>query len=187
MPAFVCDVLVNYASNMIRIRFDNFTIFWKLRIVAIICKSSFLSGQYTGSSLVSISSSLSLISSSVFKSFATISTPEVESYTARTSAYIFFETRSGWINIDLQSLLPFPWMDHHIQPWRLSGFHSTFYTFEINSQQSLLYPKLQITFALLIAKKFMGRFFLLNTLDNLTFNIFIVRRFHWVKTPWSFG
>ena len=53
LPAFVWEVLVNYASNMIRIRLiiapslennENFG------MVSIICKNWFLSGQYAGSS-----------------------------------------------------------------------------------------------------------------------------------------
>ena len=68
----------------------------------VICKSSFLSGQYTGSSSVSIASSLSLLASSVFYSCTKISALEVEGSSARTSTSklvkevtsVFFETRS---------------------------------------------------------------------------------------------
>ena len=72
--------------------------------VSIIYKSSFLSGQYTGSSSVLIASSLSLLTSSVSNSYAIILVSEGESCIARNSASksvkeassMFFETRSGW-------------------------------------------------------------------------------------------
>ena len=62
LTAFLHEVMVSYASSIIRIRlkiapsFENNENFC---LVSIICKSSFLSGQYIGSSSVSIASSLS--------------------------------------------------------------------------------------------------------------------------------
>ena len=54
LRAFLREVLDNYESNMIRIRLNNSPSvenenFW---MISIICKISFLSGQYTGSSSV---------------------------------------------------------------------------------------------------------------------------------------
>ena len=71
-------------------------------MVSIICKRLFLSGQYTGSSSVSIVSSLLLLTSSISNSSVTISRQGSGGCTAKTSAStsleeagsIFFETRS---------------------------------------------------------------------------------------------
>ena len=55
LPDFFCEVLVNYVSDMIHIKLNSCSILWKqrefLRGLANL-QSSFLSGQYTGSSLV---------------------------------------------------------------------------------------------------------------------------------------
>ena len=55
LPAFFCEVLVNYVSDMIRIKLNSCSILWKQREFLhglTNLQSSFLSGQYTGSSLV---------------------------------------------------------------------------------------------------------------------------------------
>ena len=144
-------------------------------LALIICKSSFLLGQYASSSSVSIASSLSLLTYSVPNSSTAISAIEGGGCTARTStstkkkeaAPCSLKQDPVQLNVDSQSLLPIPWKDHRLQLWRLSGFHSILSTFENNSKpfSSLLHPKLQLKFAFLVAKISLGEFFLLNTSD----------------------
>ena len=65
------------------------------------------------------------------------------------------------LNVISKSLFPFPWKDYCLWLWLLSVFLWIFLTFGNNLQQfsSSLHAKLLLTFAFLVTKKFLEKFF----------------------------